>query len=380
MNKRKIIYMFFLIVVLCILVSVGISKFFPSTCKESHSISGRNIHDLAKEENKKITIAAIGDILIHDRVYNDAREEDYYNFDKMLANLSSELKKPDLLLANQETIVAGEAIGLSGYPTFNSPHEIADTIKKTGVDIVTTANNHALDRGVEAQKLSINYLNQIGLPHVGTYLNKGDQDKIVVLEKNDVKVAYLAYTYGLNGIPVPKGSEYIVNVIDKEKMSNEIQRAKKVADVIVMAVHWGNEYERFPSNEQKELAQFFIDEGVHIIFGSHPHVLQPIEWLEGKNGQKGLVVYSLGNFLSGQDEEYRDIGGMVTITVNKLQRGNSATITLDQPSFYPTFVASKNESNYIMHPLVTSEEAVDKYGASIYKKIMDHMLIEGQAE
>ncbi|WP_400247827.1 CapA family protein [Niallia sp. JL1B1071] len=357
-----------------------ISNLSPSTSKVERPISGRNIHDLSKEENKKITIAAIGDILIHDRVYNDAREGDHYNFDNMLTNLTSELKKPDLLLANQETIVAGEAIGLSGYPTFNSPHEIADSLIKAGVDIVTTANNHALDRGVEAQKLSIDYLNQIGLPHVGTYLNKEDQDKIVVLEKNNIKVAYLAYTYGLNGIPIPKGSEYIVNLIDKEKISKEIQRAKKEADVIVMAIHWGNEYQRFPSNEQKELAQFFIDEGVHIIFGSHPHVLQPIEWLEGKNGQKGLVVYSLGNFLSGQDEEYRDIGGMVTITVNKKQAGKSATITLEQPAFYPTFVASMNESNYMMHPLFTSEEAIDKYGASIYKETMDHMLKEGQAE
>lgn len=382
-NKKEIIFiLFFLFIGILALIIVNVSKLdiSPSSSKVIQPIPGRDMHDVSKEVNEKITIAAIGDILIHDRVYNDAREGDHYNFDQIFNNLSTELKKPDLLLANQETIVAGESIGLSGYPTFNSPHEIADSLKKFGIDIVTTANNHALDRGVQAQELSINYLNQIGLPHVGTYLSKEDQEKIVILEKKGIKVAYLSYTYGLNGIPIPKGKEYIVNIIDKEKISNEIQRAKKEADVIVMAIHWGNEYERYPSNEQEELAQFLINEGVHIIFGSHPHVLQPIEWLEGKNGQQGLVVYSLGNFLSGQDEEYRDIGGMVTVTVNKKQRGKSTMITMDTPSFYPTFVASKAESNYLMHPLFESQEAIDKYGPSIYSDIMDHMLVDGQAE
>lgn len=382
-KKKEIIFILCLLligVVGLILVNVSKSDISPSGIKVDHPILGRDIHDVSKEVNEEITIAAIGDILIHDRVYNDAREGELFNFDPMLNNLPSELKKPDLLLANQETIVAGESIGLSGYPTFNSPHEIVDSLKKAGIDIVSTANNHALDRGVEAQKLSISYLNQIGLPHVGTYLTKEEQDKLVILEKNGIKVAYLAYTYGLNGIPIPKENEYIVNIIDKERISNEIQRAKKEADVIVMAIHWGNEYQRFPSKEQKELAQFLIDEGVHIIFGSHPHVLQPIEWLEGKNGQQGLVVYSLGNFLSGQDEEYRDIGGMVSITVNKKQRGQATEITMNNPSFYPTFVSSKAESNYMMHPLLHSQEAIDKYGPSIYSEIMNHMQVEGQAE
>ncbi len=383
MKKNLLLFLVLLLVLIGIsgLMLMNVGKSDPSSSfNEVRPISGRDTYDLSKEESKEITIAAIGDILIHDRVYNDARVGDHFNFDNMLSNITSELKKPDLLLANQETIVAGESIGLSGYPTFNGPHEIAVSLKKAGVDIVTTANNHALDRGVDAQKLSIEYLNKIGLPHVGTYLTKEDQDKIVILEKNEIKVAYLAYTYGLNGIPIPKGSEYIVNVIDKKRMSNEIKRAKKEADVIVMAVHWGNEYQRFPSQEQKELAQFLIDEGVHIIFGSHPHVLQPFEWLEGKNGQKGLVVYSLGNFLSGQDEEYRDLGGMMTVTVNKKKKGKSTSITMDTPSFYPTFVSSKAERDYKMHPLIDSQAAIDKYGPSIYSEIMEHMLKQGQAE
>lgn len=351
-----------------------------SAYKEVRPNSGSDKGNLAKEESSEITLAAIGDILIHDRVYNDAREGNRFNFDKMLDNITSELKKPDLLIANQETIVAGESIGLSGYPAFNSPHEITDSLKKAGIDIVTTANNHALDRGVDAQKLSLDYLNQIGLPHVGTYLSQDDQDKVVVLKKKGIKVAYLAYTYGLNGIPIPEGKEYIVNILDKKRMSSEIQKAKKEADVVVMMIHWGNEYQRFPSNEQKELAQFLVDEGVHIIFGSHPHVLQPIEWVKGKNGHKGLVVYSLGNFLSGQDEEYRDIGGMVTVTVKKKQLGKQTSITMDALSFYPTFVSSKDEKDYKMYPLQDSEHAINKYSPSIYKEIMEHMQKEGQAE
>ena len=376
--KKKSVLCF---VLFLIFVGIAGSIFVKATKSSSvRSISEREIHVLSKEVSKKVTIAAIGDILIHDRVYNDAREEDHYNFDNMLNHLTTELKKPDLLLANQETIVAGESIGLSGYPTFNSPHEIADSVKKAGIDIVTTANNHALDRGVQAQKQSIDYLNQISLPHVGTYLSKKDQDKLVILERKGIKVAYLAYTYGLNGISIPAGSEYIVNVIEKNRISEEIKRAKKQADVIVMAIHWGNEYERFPSNEQKELAQFMIDEGVHIIFGSHPHVLQPIEWLQGKNGQQGLVVYSLGNCLSWQEEEYRDIGGMITVIVTKEQRGKNSTITMENPSFFPTFVSSNEERDYKMHPLLDSQEAIIKYRPSIYTEIMEHMLKDGQAE
>jgi poly-gamma-glutamate synthesis protein (capsule biosynthesis protein) len=334
----------------------------------------RSIHVSEKTFVQEITIAAVGDILIHDRVYLDAKQGDSYDFKPMLEAVKKNMLEPDILLANQETIVAGKSIGLSSYPSFNSPHEIADALVDAGVDIVTTANNHALDRGVNAQILSLDYLKKIKLPYVGTYSSPKDQQTLRIIEEKGMKIAFLSYTFGLNGIQVPKGKEFIVNLIDREKMKEEIARAKKVSDIVVMGIHWGNEYQRFPTIEQKELAQFLVDEGVNIIFGGHSHVLQPMEWLENKQGEKALVVYSLGNFLSGQSTNYKDIGGIASIKVKKYVIGNQDDIKLESPNFFPTYVTSKNQKNYKMVPL----EKADEYGLpkakKIYNEISNHML------
>lgn len=325
-----------------------------------------------KKLESSITIGAVGDILIHDRVYNDAQtNKKTYNFKPMLEKITPELLKPDILLANQETIVAGTSIGLSGYPAFNSPHEIADALKAAGVDIVTTANNHALDRGTEGQIKSLAYLKKIKMPYVGTFTSAKDQQTIRMMKKNGIKVAFLSYTYGTNGIPIPKKQPYIVNIIDKNNMKKEITQAKKQADIIVMGIHWGNEYERFPNTDQKELAQFLVNEGVNIIFGGHPHVLQHMEWLTNREGKKALVVYSLGNFLSGQDEEYRNIGGLASVTIKKTIKNNKTEIQLENPSFFPTYNYSNKEKDYELRPL---EEANDKRLKHSYKEIMGHMM------
>ena len=327
-----------------------------------------------KSIGREATLGAVGDILIHDRVYNEAKVDDGFDFKPMLAEVKEALEKPDILLANQETIVAGEKIGLSSYPSFNSPHEVADALVDAGVDIVTTANNHSLDRGVSAQKQSLEYLNKINLPYVGTFASEEDQQKLRVLKSNGIKIAYLSYTYGLNGISVPKNEAYIVNLIDKEKMKKEIAKAKKQADFIVMGIHWGIEYERNPNQEQKNLAQFLVDEGVDIIFGGHPHVLQPMEWLYDKNGKKSLVVYSLGNFLSGQADDYCDIGGMVTVKVSKTELGGKTTKKMEVPSFYPTYVYSKNDKGYKMVPLEDAGKLGLPDSKQNYQEIMTHML------
>lgn len=327
-----------------------------------------------KKIGKEATIGAVGDILIHDRVYNEAKAKDGFDFRPMLAKVKSELQKPDILMANQETIVAGEKIGLSSYPAFNSPHEVADALVDAGVDIVTTANNHSLDRGVDAQKQSLEYLKKINLPYVGTFESSEDQQKLRIMEHDGIKIAYLSYTYGLNGITVPKKDDYIVNLIDKETMKKEIAKAKKQADFVVMGIHWGTEYERNPNEEQKELAQYLVNEGVDIIFGGHPHVLQPIEWMYDKNGEKSLVVYSLGNFLSGQAGDYRDIGGMVTVKVTKAELGGKITKKIEVPSFYPTYVYSKNDKDYKMVPLEEAGSLGMPDSEESYKEIMTHML------
>jgi poly-gamma-glutamate synthesis protein (capsule biosynthesis protein) len=322
---------------------------------------------------EKITLGAIGDILIHDKIYKDAFNGATYRFDPMFENVKPLLEKTDILTANQESKLGGLALGLSGYPMFNSPYEVADALVHTGVDIVSTANNHTLDKGEKGIRSEAHYLESIGLPHVGSFLDEKDHQNLRILNKNGIKLAFLSYTYGTNGIPVPGGKEFLVNLINRETMKKEIHRAKKHADVIVMSIHWGNEYKRMPTSDQKDLADFLANEGVDILFGSHPHVLQPMEWIKTADGRKTFVIYSLGNFISAQHGDYKDIGGLATIDITKHVSNKGNSIELSNPVFNPTYVSSKKNHIFRVVPL----EKAGSFGVSNadekYKEIQTHM-------
>lgn len=342
--------------------------------KNQQTHSERSFDVSGKSYIEKIKIGAIGDILIHDTVYEDAYDNNIYDFKPMFRNIKNELLEPDLLLANQETILGGVELGLSSYPMFNSPVEVGEALLDAGVDIVSTANNHTLDKSEKGVMISISNMEAAGLPYVGSFKNAQDQQKLRILNKYGIKVCYLSYTYGTNGIPVPLGKDHLVNLIDRELMKSEINRAKSQSDVVVMSIHWGNEYQRFPTDAQKELAQFLVDEGVDIIFGHHPHVLQPMDWLTAPDGRKALVVYSLGNFLSGQMWDYKDIGGLATVEISKIITPDRTEIILENPEFVPTFVSSTRQRNYQVVPL----SAAGQYGLADaknkYSEIMNHMI------
>lgn len=323
---------------------------------------------------ERVTLGAIGDILIHDWVYNDAKTKTGYDFNPMFEHAKSLLSTPDLLLANQETILGGTKIGISSYPMFNSPQEVGNALIEAGVDIVSTANNHSLDKGVTGLEASLDYMDQIGLPHVGTSRTPSEQQTLKILSKNGIKFAYLSYTYGTNGIPVPAGKDYLVNLIDESAIINEIKRAKKQADVVVMSLHWGNEYQLQPTVEQKNLAETLVNAGADIIFGHHPHVLQPMEWIDRKDGGQSLVVYSLGNFLSGQMRDYKDIGGLATVEVTKYIDQNGIDIKLSNPGFVPTYVSNKHLKNYRIVPLEDAGSFGLPHADSKYAEIMKHMM------
>ncbi|WP_246861207.1 CapA family protein [Bacillus sp. REN3] len=335
--------------------------------------SPRSSDVAGKSYAEKVTLGAIGDILIHDTVYEDAFTDGNYDFKPMLRHMKEYLLAPDLLLANQETVLGGVEIGLSSYPAFNSPVEVGDALIDAGVDIVSNANNHSLDRSEKGVLKSTGYMEAAGLPYVGSFKDAEDRDKVRVLTKNGIKVAYLSYTYGTNGIPVPIGKDYLVNLIDREIMKAEIHRAKEQSDVIVMSIHWGNEYQRFPTGEQEDLAQFLVNEGVDIIFGHHPHVLQPMDWIEAPDGRKALVVYSLGNFLSGQMWDYKDIGGLATIEVTKILAPEGKNIMLSNPQFLPTFVSSSRQRNYQVVPLNEAANYGLADAQNKHAEIMHHM-------
>lgn len=343
---------------------------------DQHAVRALQVKDKSIETSA--TIAGIGDILLHDRVYEDAEKDGSYDFAPMFAGVKDILKSSDFLIANQESTPGGTKIGLSTYPSFNSPYEIIDTLQDVGVDVVTTANNHSIDRGEKGLLSAIDYYEKVYMPYVGTFKNQKDQDTIRTFNVNGIKFALLSYTYGTNGIPVPAGKEYLVNLIDEDNMINEIKRARELdVDMVVMSLHWGNEYERFPNEEQKRLGKVMTENGVDVIFGHHPHVLQPIEKVKTEDGREAIIVYSLGNFLSGQKDDYKDIGGIATVTVNKSVQDGRVTLSYPSVDFEPTYVSEQGYSNYRLHPL--SEAHKKGLISNSAKEITTHMT-DGMAQ
>ncbi|WP_374724010.1 CapA family protein [Calidifontibacillus erzurumensis] len=314
-------------------------------------------------------LVAVGDILIHGVVYKDAKKNNSYDFKPMLAQIKPYIEQADLAFANQETIIGGAQLGLSTYPTFNSPFEVGDALKDAGFDIVSMANNHVLDRGVKAIENATRYLNDIGIAYTGAYTSHDDKENIRILKANGILFSFLAYTYGTNGIPIPKDKPYVVNLINLENMKEDISEAKQMCDVVVVSVHFGNEYERLPNDNQKQLVKELAEAGAHIIIGHHPHVLQPAEWIETEDGRKVFVIYSLGNFLSGQNGHYTKIGGILQLDIEKTVGVNGVDIQIHNPAFLPTIVTKTSESKYSVVPL----HQVYNSNSEVYQELFRHM-------
>lgn len=352
MNRRRVFLSIFAIfmVVLSVFLIAG-----KTEARQAEEVPQEEV--VEEPVTTTITVASIGDILLHDRVYEEAEMPDgTYDFSSMFAPVKPMMTAPDFLIANQESMPGGTELGLSNYPCFNSPHEIIDTLIDCGVDLFSQANNHTLDVGVEGIESAIHYYNQKGVPYVGMYESAEDQATTRVFDVEGIKIGVMSYTYGTNGIPVPEGQEYLVNYIDYEQMQAEAAKLNEEADVVIAVMHWGDEYQTTPNEYQQETAQFLADCGVDIIFGSHPHVLQPIEVITGVNGNQTLCVYSLGNFLSGQTGDLKDIGGMVEVTISKTEFEGETTITIDHVEFYPTYVHRQGPDYYQVVPMEQAPE------------------------
>jgi poly-gamma-glutamate capsule biosynthesis protein CapA/YwtB (metallophosphatase superfamily) len=320
--------------------------------------------------HQSVTLLAVGDILIHDRVYEVAKKGKTYNFDSMFQAVKPYIQGADLAVANSESMIGGEAIGLSSYPSFNSPYEVGDAVKKAGFDVVTMANNHALDRGPKAVSNAVHYWDHLKIVHTGVFLSKKDQSKIRIVSKKGIRFAFLAYTFGTNGIPTPKGKSYLVNRINIPQIKSDVARAKKQADVVVVSLHFGTEYQHEPNATQTQLVKQLANTGVDVILGSHPHVLQPYQWVSGKNGHRTFVVYSLGNFLSGQVGTDRKIGGMLELTFNKATENGKSDLSITHTTFIPTYCVPKT---FQVVPLSQAGQKGLPHAKDLYKQTMNHM-------
>lgn len=305
-----------------------------------------NIIPAELSQTRTASISAIGDVLIHGTVYKDAQTADGYDFNPMFEKVAPFLSQSDITVANSESIIGGSEIGVSTYPSFNSPYEVGDAMKNAGIDIVSMANNHTLDRGVKAIENAVTYWHSIGIKHTGSHLSAAQEAEVTTITKNGITFSFLSFTYGTNGVLTPAGKDYLVKRIDKEAIQRDLAKARAQSDVVVLSLHFGVEYENMPNAEQIDLAHFSADNGADIIIGHHPHVLQPAEWIETSDGRKAFAVYSLGNFLSGQDVLERKIGGILHLEVEKTEYADSKTITLKEPAFTPTFVSNTNLQNF----------------------------------
>ena len=298
--------------------------------------------EIKEPTSTTFTLTAIGDIMCHNTQYMDAyqKEEDQYNFSYVFENINRYIKTSDIAIGSLETSFAGKEKGYSNYPTFNSPDDLAYDLKKLGIDVLTTAGNHCLDMGFDGLSRTIDVLDAADISHVGTYQTQEDRDKILFKYVKGIKIAILNYTYGTNGIPIPSGKEFSVNLINKEQIQKDIKSAKEhEAQSIISCMHWGTEYRTTANEEQKELADFLFQNGVDIILGNHPHVLEPMEkrtiTLEDGTTKDGFIIYALGNFICDQNAENTRNSIILNLKITKQVEGK---ITIDKAEYIPIYM------------------------------------------
>lgn len=295
-HKRKIKKSVYLLFILIIIIIFSIIFINMISNKEEKSVNDdKDISETNKEienKDKKISLFAVGDVLIHQSVYEDAYENGTYNFHKMFTDIEPIVKKYDLKFCNQESTIGGSALGISGYPSFNSPDEIGDEMVNLGFNLISLANNHLLDKGEDAVLYSNSYWNTKNVITAGSYSSYEEQNEVKVYEKNGIKYAFLAYTTTSNS-STSKG--YLINMYSDQKASSDISKIKDKVDLIIVSMHWGEEYNNTPTAEQKRIAEYLSNLGVNVIIGHHPHVIQPVDYVGNT-----LVIYSLGNFISNQ--------------------------------------------------------------------------------
>lgn len=265
-----------------------------------------------------------GDSLIHNSVYGDAYNGTTYDFKGMLKSIKPIVEKYDLAFINQETILGGKSLGYSNYPRFNSPEQIGDDLIDAGFDIFNLANNHTLDKGEAGMLNSLSYWSTKNVITVGMNSSFEERDSIPVYEKNGITYAILGYTTVTNGLRVPEGKDYYLNIYDSERVANDIKKVRDKVDVLMVSMHYGTEYTHVPTLEQTEIANYLASLDVDIVIGHHPHVIQPITYIDDT-----LVIYSLGNFLSGQIGINKQIGMLASLEVHKVVDGDNTSITIE---------------------------------------------------
>ena len=280
----------------------------------------------------EVSIIMVGDMLMHMPVEESAMQEDgTYSYDAIFSNTVTEIQAADLAIVNQEVIIAGEEFDVSGYPAFNAPFELGHDLIEAGFDVICHGTNHALDQGKKGLKSCIAFWkeNYPEIPVLGIHGSKEDQEEIFIYEQDGLKIAVLNFTYGTNGIDLPSDMPFAVDMLEEEAVVAAITKAEELADFTVVCPHWGTEYVLKQTKEQEKWADIFFENGVDLVIGTHPHVIEPIEMMvDEETGHSMLVYYSIGNFVNWTSSSKkgvadRMVGGMAQITIGKSESGKA---------------------------------------------------------
>ncbi len=366
--KKKNVLMLFVFIMLVYISFIGINN---SEINDSKIVIGKEpeiVGPVIKESN--ISLIMVGDCLIHQPIYDVARRGDgTYSFEDMFTNIKPIIKSYDLAFYNQESILGGKEMGLSTYPRFNSPTEVGDAFIDMGFNLVSLANNHTLDRGEKAITNSLNYWNsKEDILTAGSYLSFEDRDKVNIMTKNDISYTLLSYTTTTNGLRVPVGKDYLLNVWNEELVKADIERARDKVDIVIVAMHWGVEYVHYPNYEQKDIAAKLAEYGADIVIGHHPHVVQPIEFIGDT-----LIIYSLGNFISSQIGIERLTGLMASVNIKKVDTDGEVEITLEDVSAELVYTKKTPRSGgyyYKLYPYSQIDDSILGNKNTYYDKYM----------
>jgi len=332
--KKNIIKLFLSIILVCLVsyLTYNTYNYFntPKTTDKSPLKNNSNNIETKKDQIYKLKLLATGDGLIHSVIFRNYYKNGVYDFTDAVKYVKDIVKDYDIAYYNQETPAGDDSITYSGYPMFYTPSAYVDAMRDAGFNTISLASNHSLDKGEKGILNTVKYFKTTNTLYSGINDSEEMRNNFIIKEKNNITYTMLSYTTITNGLQVPSGKSYLLNLYDKEQVKKDIEAVRDKVDVLIVAMHWGTEYINMPNEEEKEIAEYLSSLGVDIVIGNHPHILQPIT----KIGDT-IVMYSLGNFISNQyggtnGDWNKLIGFMATLDITKtVTKDDEVKMTFD---------------------------------------------------
>lgn len=329
--------------------------FLALFCFAAPTLSAQsNAQNNATQASVRIRVAVVGDFMCHDSQISAALQKDgNYDYTTCYSHIAPLISKADFAFGNLETVLAGKAQEYTGYPAFNSPDGYAAALKQAGFDAFTTANNHSFDRHYFGVRRTVQVLDSFGIPHTGTTESQQERSKPLIVTVQGIKLAIIAYSYGLNNGAAPEPYRTTVNIIDTSAIRSDINAlqtlpASERPDIILASLHWGAEYQLQPTAAQRTFAAWLFRAGAHALLGAHPHVVQTVEnkrfvRVAGEQMDTVIypVIYSMGNFISGQRTKPREAGVVVWLEIEKSAAG---IVKVVGTGYTPTYIDKRPNS------------------------------------